>query len=64
MPRKKSIESEVESALQAELKNISNLEPAVRMTCIKLGIQWVMVQHKISDSRDYGAEFLEEKPDE
>lgn len=66
MPRKKSIESRVESALDKQLAIIDTLEPAVRANIIKLGIQWVMVQHKIKDAGGYGTEFMsdEEKSDD
>jgi hypothetical protein len=57
MPRKKSLDSKVESALDKQLDNIDNLEPAVRMTCIKLGIQLMMVQHKIKEGDGFGSEF-------
>lgn len=61
MPRKKSLESRVQSALDKQLDNIDTLEPAVRMTAIKLGIQMMIVQNKISDSKDWGSAF---SPDE
>lgn len=44
--------------MQQTLKDLGSFEPAVRMTALKLCIQWVMVQHKIKDSEGFGTEFL------
>ena len=57
MPKKKTLEDTVEAAIRTEMKDMSKLDPPVRMTLIKLGIQWVMVQHKLEGATEWGAEY-------
>lgn len=56
MPKKTELEKVVEKAIRSTLAELDKLEPPVRMTAIKLGIDFLKVQNHL-DQDKFGSAF-------
>jgi hypothetical protein len=51
------IETIVERAIRSTLSDLATLEPAMRLPALKLGIDWVRLQHKLETDAGWGSEY-------
>lgn len=58
------IEKVVERAIRRELERIDALDPSVRISAMKLGLDYLRYKHKIDEQGELGAEFRDQNTDE